>query len=262
MPPDHRFQHHGEPVETREQWAARQAAVVHAQELAAAQRRQATAAVEAKRRELEAATAKRTEAAPSRRVPVSGAWSPATGRRSLVLAGLVVLCLTSGLLAWSGREPSPPAPAADADSSTAISKSKLQPEPSAPKTRVPRTPGQSNARFEAMSAAGHRGQTRRRLRPSRMVGGASVTRPTPAPTIQLADGCPKSAQSCSRWWRHRAPRRSASAPFPHSVVGTSLDPTPGYGLGTAARGRLHLSRVPRRRRTCARSNERSAANPG
>lgn len=130
MLPDHRFQHHGEPVETREQWAARQAAAVHAQELAAAQRRQAAAAVEAKRRELEAATAKRTEAAPSRRVPVSGARSPATGRRSLVVAGLVVLCLTSGILAWSLLEPSPPAAAADADPSTAIFKSKRQPEPS------------------------------------------------------------------------------------------------------------------------------------
>ena len=148
MPPDHRFQHHGEPVETREQWAARQAAAAHAQELAAAQRRRAEAAVEAKRREAEAAAAKRTEAA-SRRAPAppSIARRPATARRSAIAAGLVVLCLTGGIVAWSLRGPSKPDLAVDPDPPAAISR----PGPKLPRVRDMGKPDSRSAEREVRS---------------------------------------------------------------------------------------------------------------
>lgn len=119
MLPDLRFQHHGEPVETREQWAARRAA-------AAAD---ALALAEVERRAAEvvrlAAEAERARARPhhpaeagttSAQLPhpagtESSSARPRRGRRArFVAVALVLVCAAGGIIAWASREaPSPTA---------------------------------------------------------------------------------------------------------------------------------------------------------
>ena len=137
MPPDRSFQHHGELVETREQWAARQAAkqAEQAEQLAAAQRREAMAAAEARRRAAEAAAdagrrAAEAAAEADRRAAEAAAAvarrsqevaplveevyaERAPDRRPLIAGVVIALCVLCVTLAASQRERPPASSASD-----------------------------------------------------------------------------------------------------------------------------------------------------
>lgn len=123
MIPNFRFQHHGEPVETREQWIARLAAS-HQQALTEAAQRTAEAA----RRDIEAQRL-RTEAEQARalrpRTPSAEPPSarPQNTRRVRVVVVALVACTGVGALVWASREEPPPvADEAAAPSSSAPSR--------------------------------------------------------------------------------------------------------------------------------------------
>lgn len=138
MIPDFRFQHHGEPVETREQWIARQAAS-HLQVLAEAERRTAEAArrdVEAQRLRTEAEQAQALRPHTPSAVPPS--VRPQNTRRVRVVAVALVACTGVGALVWASREEPPPvADGAAASSPSAPSRPDI-PRPIGPLASRPR----------------------------------------------------------------------------------------------------------------------------